>query len=73
MKSLKLDLTAKLDSLAIKHIHLTQLTKYIWRLSKDKIQYKIKWNNPTYASPYKCGSRRCDFASQKSLKSRVKI
>ena len=68
MKSLKLDLTAKLDSLGIKHIHLTQLTKYIWRLSKDKIQYKIKWNNPTYASPYKCGSRRCDLCLTEKFK-----
>ena len=70
MKILKLGLTVTLDSLGIKYIHLTQLTKYIWRLSKDKIQYKIKWNIPTYASPYKW---RCTYVSQKNSKPRVKI
>ena len=30
----------------------TELSKYIWKLSNDKIQCKIKYNIEAYASPY---------------------
>ena len=46
----------------------TELSKYIWKLSNDKIQCKIKYNIEAYASPYKCGSKRCDLCLTKKLK-----
>ena len=46
----------------------TELSKYIWKLSKEKIQYEIKWNIAAYASTYKCGSRRCDLCLTEKLK-----
>ena len=46
----------------------TELSKYIWKPSKGKIQYEIKLNIATYASPYKCGSRRCDLCLTEKLK-----
>ena len=46
----------------------TELSKYIWKLSKEKIQYEIKWNIAAYTSPYKCGSRRCDLCLTEKLK-----
>ena len=46
----------------------TELSKYIWKLSNDKIQSKIKWNTSTCASPYKCGSRRRDLCLTEMLK-----
>ena len=39
----------------------TELSKHIWDLKKQKRQYSIKWSIAARASPYKCGSRRCDL------------
>lgn len=39
----------------------TELSKYIWKISNDKIQYVNKRNIAAYASPYICGSRRSDL------------
>ena len=45
----------------------TELSKCIWKLIKEKIQYKIKWNIAAYPLPYKCGSRRCDLCLTEKL------
>ena len=42
----------------------TELSKYIWKLSNDK----IKWKVAAYASSYKCGSRRYDLCLTEKLK-----
>ena len=38
-----------------------ELSKYIWKLRYEKVQYESKWNNTTYASFSKYGSKRCDL------------
>ena len=38
----------------------TELSKYIWDLQDNKQQYQIQWDIVHLASPYKCGTRRCD-------------
>ena len=66
---LKLGLTTITASLGTKrHSADTELPKYIWKLSNEKIQHEIKWNIAAYASMYKCGSRRCDLCLTKKLK-----
>ena len=65
MESLKLGLTTISDCLGTTD---TELSKYIWNLSNDKIQYDIKWNIAAYAFPYKCGSMRCDLCLKEKLK-----
>lgn len=39
----------------------TELSKFIWRLKRRNIPYRIRWSIATRAQPYKCGSRRCDL------------
>ena len=46
----------------------TELYKYIWKLSNEKIQYEIKWNIAAYASPCKYGSKRYDLCLTEKLK-----
>ena len=41
----------------ISHINDTELSKYLWTLKKQMGLITIK----SYASRYKCGTRRCDF------------
>ena len=43
------------------------LSKYIWKLSNDKIQYEIKWNIVAYPSPYKYDSGSCDLCLTEKL------
>ena len=45
----------------------TELSKYIWKLSSDKIQYEIKWNIAAYASFYKCDSSAGWFMSLRKV------
>ena len=45
----------------------TELSKHIWDLKKQKRQYSIKWSIAARASPYKCGSRRCDLCLTEKL------
>ena len=39
----------------------TELSKYMWDLQDQGLQGHIKWEIVKRASPYKCGSRRCDL------------
>ena len=45
----------------------TELSKYVWKL-KDKVEdFTIKWSVAAKASPYICGSKRCDLFLTKKL------
>ena len=39
----------------------TELSKYIWQLKDESKSYNISWSIFMYATPYKCGTRRCDL------------
>ena len=39
----------------------SELSKYLWTLNDRGVGYSIKWNIAAHASPYKCGTRRCDI------------
>ena len=45
------------------HSAETELSKYLWKLwdSKPRIKGTVKWDIVKRATPYKCGSRRCDL------------
>ena len=37
----------------------TELSKYIWKLKDLEKTFVLKWSIAAYASPYRCGTRRC--------------
>ena len=39
----------------------TALSKYIWELKDEGVDYDISWSIHTKAAQYRCGSRRCDL------------
>ena len=41
--------------------HDTELSKHIWSLKDNNIEFNLKWRIKTKATPYKCGSRKCDL------------
>ena len=43
-----------------KHENNTELSKYLWKL-KENTYYNLQWSIKAYASPYKCGTRKCDL------------
>ena len=45
----------------ISHINDTELSKYLWTLKTNGTDYHLKWSIKSYASRYKCGTRRCDL------------
>ena len=40
--------------------HETELSKYVWRLKDANKEFEVKWKVEERATPYKCGTRRCD-------------
>ena len=38
----------------------TELSKHIWDLKDNDVQYNIEWKIEHLASPYRCGTRICD-------------
>ena len=42
----------------ISHINDTELSKYLWTLKANGTDYHLKWSMESYASRYKCGTRR---------------
>ena len=44
----------------ISHINDTELSKYLWTLKANGTDYHLKWSLKSYASRYKCGTRRCN-------------
>ena len=45
----------------------TELSKYIWELKDNNIDYNLKWRIATKAQPYVCGSRKCDLCLTEKL------
>ena len=45
----------------ISYINDTELSKYLWTLKTNGTDYHLKWSIKSYASRYKCGTRRCDL------------
>lgn len=39
----------------------TELSKVIWNLKDNNINFAIKWSIATKATPYKCGTRHCNL------------
>ena len=39
----------------------TELSKHIWQLKRNGTEFNLKWNIAAYATPYRCGTRRCDL------------
>ena len=44
-----------------KHKNDTELSKLIWKLKENGTPYALAWSVAARASPYRCGSRRCDL------------
>ena len=45
----------------ISHSNDMELSKYLWTLKTNGIDYHLKWGTKSYACRYKCGTRRCDL------------
>ena len=39
----------------------TELSKLVWKLKEEATPFEISWEIESKASPYKCGTRRCDL------------
>ena len=39
----------------------TELSKYVWKFKEKGKDFAIKWSVAAKASPYICGSKRCDL------------
>ena len=44
-----------------KRVNDTELSKYLWKLKEENANYNLQWSIKAYASPYKCGTRKCDL------------
>ena len=44
-----------------KRVNDTELSKYLWKLKEENADYNLQWSIKAYASPYKCGTRKCDL------------
>ena len=51
----------------ISHINDTELSKYLWNLKANGIDYYLKWSIKSYASQYKCGTRRSDLCLKEKI------
>ena len=45
----------------------TWLSTYIWSLKEKNIKYDITWSIAAKASPYACGTRKCDLCLTEKL------
>ena len=45
----------------LKHKNDSELSKAIWQLKNNSIDFSLKWSIAVKANPYQCGSRRCDL------------
>ena len=50
-----------------KYCSETELSKHIWDLKDNNINYTLRWSIESFASPYKCGSKRCDLCLTEKL------
>ena len=39
----------------------SELSKYVWKLKDNNTNFILKWSIASFASPYKCGTRKCDL------------
>ena len=44
-----------------KRVNDTKLSKYLWKSKEENADYNLQWSIKVYASPYKCGTRKCDL------------
>ena len=44
-----------------KHVNDTELSIYLRKLKEENADYNSRWSIKAYASPYKCGTRKCDL------------
>ena len=44
-----------------KRVNDTELSKYLWTLKEENADYNLQWSIKAYASPCKCGTRKCDL------------
>ena len=42
-----------------KRVNNTVLSKYLWKLKEENVDYNLQWSIKAYAFPYKCGTRKC--------------
>ena len=40
----------------------TELSKYFWKLKEENADYNLQWSIKAYASPFNCGTRKCDLS-----------
>ena len=45
----------------------TELSKYLWQLNDNKVDFSLKWEIGAFTSPYKCGTCRCDLCLTEKL------
>ena len=50
-----------------KYCSETELSRHIWSLKDNNINYTLRWAIESFASPYKCGSKRCDLCLTEKL------
>ena len=44
-----------------KRVNDTELSKYLWTLKEENVDYNLQWSIKAYASPCKCGTTKCDL------------
>ena len=44
-----------------KYENETELSKFLWKLKDESKDYALSWDIAVRATPYKCGTRRCDL------------
>ena len=67
-RTLKSVVTTKQHLLEIKSKEKsTELSKYIWELKDNNIQYNLKWRIASKARPCVCGRRKCDLCFTEKL------
>ena len=37
------------------------MSNYLWELKNANMNFSVKWSIAACASPYKCGTRKCDL------------
>ena len=57
----------KYDFAHVENRKSTALSKYIWELKDNGIDYNIRWSIDRHVSPYKCGTRRCDVCLSEKM------
>ena len=51
----------------LKYRNESELSKYLWDLKDNNTDFTLRWSIESFASPYKCGSMRCDLCLSEKL------